>query len=120
MDDHDLLLAIQNRLDGVEWSSDTLEEIAGLMVASGYRIRDLDDRDRSVPVIKGNFVLDGAPIDIGEFLRDEFLLSPEEVKQIAALQVGESMNLGGGAAPIFVLGREPEPDIGFGTPQGEG
>jgi hypothetical protein len=46
VDDHDLLLAIQNRLDGVEWSSDTLEEIAALMVASGYRIRDLDDRDR--------------------------------------------------------------------------
>jgi hypothetical protein len=46
MDDHDLLLAIQNRLDGIEWSSDTLEEIAQLMVNSGYRIRDSGDVDR--------------------------------------------------------------------------
>ena len=46
MGEHDLLLAIQERLDGVEWSSQTLEEIADLMVKSGYRIRDLDDFDR--------------------------------------------------------------------------
>jgi hypothetical protein len=46
MNDHDLLLAIQEQLDGVEWTPDTLERIAQLMVASGYRIRDLDDCDR--------------------------------------------------------------------------
>jgi hypothetical protein len=46
LNDHDLLLEIQTRLDGVEWSSDTLEEIAQLMVNSGYRIRDCNDVDR--------------------------------------------------------------------------
>lgn len=47
MNDNELLLAIQELLDGVEWTPDTLEEIANLMTASGYRVRDLDDRDRS-------------------------------------------------------------------------
>jgi hypothetical protein len=46
MDDHALLLAIQEELDGVEWDSDTLERVAQLMVASGYRIRDCNDVDR--------------------------------------------------------------------------
>ena len=46
MDDHELLLSIQERLDGVVWSPDTLEDIAKLMVKSGYRIRDKDDVDR--------------------------------------------------------------------------
>jgi hypothetical protein len=46
MTESDLLLAIQELLDGVEWNSDTLERIATLMVASGYRIRDCDDFDR--------------------------------------------------------------------------
>ena len=58
------------------------------------------------PVITGNFVLDGEPIDIGEFLRDNAELGPHEIEQIRSLKVGESMYLGGGAAPIFVLGRE--------------
>jgi hypothetical protein len=42
----DLLLAIQELLDGVEWTPDTLASIAQLMVNAGYRIRDLDDVDR--------------------------------------------------------------------------
>lgn len=45
MTEGELLLAIQERLDGVEWSSDTLEEIADMMRSNGYRIRDCDDRD---------------------------------------------------------------------------
>src|SRR5690348_14620822 len=46
--DHDLLLAIQEILDGNEWTPDTLENIANLMVAAGYRIRDRDDVDREI------------------------------------------------------------------------
>lgn len=46
MTDSDALLAIQEAMDGVaSWSSDTLEEIARIMVAAGYRIRDCDDCD---------------------------------------------------------------------------
>ena len=48
MDDHDLLLEIQQLLDGVEWTPDTLDSIAALMIASGYRIRDLEDVDLTV------------------------------------------------------------------------
>jgi len=40
MDDHSLLLAIQELIDGVEWSADTLEQIAELMTESGYTIHD--------------------------------------------------------------------------------
>lgn len=40
--EHDALLAIQEELDGVEWSSDTLSRIADIMIQAGYRIRDLD------------------------------------------------------------------------------
>lgn len=47
MSDHDLLLAIQEKLDGVEWTPDTLEEIADLMHDHGYRIRDRHDGDRA-------------------------------------------------------------------------
>jgi hypothetical protein len=46
MNDHDLLLAIQELLDGVEWTCETVETIAEMMVESGYRIRDKNDRDR--------------------------------------------------------------------------
>jgi hypothetical protein len=46
MTDSDLLLQIQELLDGVEWTPDTLENIAWLMNEHGYRIRDRDDRDR--------------------------------------------------------------------------
>ncbi len=45
MNDNELLLAIQELLDGVAWSMETLEEIARLMIDSGYRIRDKNDRD---------------------------------------------------------------------------
>jgi len=49
----DLLLAIQELLDGVEWTPATLEDIAQLMVNAGYRIRDLDDVDRKPMRVKG-------------------------------------------------------------------
>ena len=46
MNDHEAMLAIQELLDGVEWNSDTLPEIAKIMVEAGYRIRSAkDDRD---------------------------------------------------------------------------
>jgi hypothetical protein len=45
MTDHEAMLAIQQELDGVEWTADTLECIAEILQQAGYRIRDLDDRD---------------------------------------------------------------------------
>jgi hypothetical protein len=42
MDDHALLLAIQELMDGVEWTPDTLERIAELMTESGYTVRDTE------------------------------------------------------------------------------
>lgn len=46
MNDREALFAIQTLLDGVEWTTNTLDEIARVMVLTGYRIRDLDDKDR--------------------------------------------------------------------------
>ena len=40
MTDHDAMLAIQELLDGVEWTPDTLEQIAEIMENAGYTIRD--------------------------------------------------------------------------------
>jgi hypothetical protein len=45
MIDHEAMLAIQQALDGVEWTADTLERVAEILHRAGYRIRDLDDRD---------------------------------------------------------------------------
>ena len=47
MSDHEAMLAIQQLLDGVEWSADTVESIAAIMIRCGYRIRDMDDVDRT-------------------------------------------------------------------------
>jgi hypothetical protein len=47
MNDHDLLLNIQELLDGVEWTPTTLDTIADLLRESGYRVRDKNDRDPS-------------------------------------------------------------------------
>lgn len=44
-DDHDLILAIQELLDGTEWHSGMLEQIGEWLQASGYRVRDIDDMD---------------------------------------------------------------------------
>lgn len=45
MTESEALLAIQELLDGVEWTPDTLNEIAQIMIRAGYRIRDLNDVD---------------------------------------------------------------------------
>lgn len=45
MDDHAAMLAIQELMDGTEWNSGTLDQIAEIMIAAGYRIRDLNDVD---------------------------------------------------------------------------
>jgi len=43
MNDHDLLLAIQEELDGVEWTPDTLQTVAALLTSNGYTVRDLGE-----------------------------------------------------------------------------
>jgi hypothetical protein len=43
MSDHEAMLAIQQELDGTEWTAETLERIAEVLQHAGYRIRDLDD-----------------------------------------------------------------------------
>ena len=48
MSDHDLVLTIQEMLDGAEWSADTLDAIANLLILSGYRLRDLEGRDLEI------------------------------------------------------------------------
>ena len=51
MNDHDLLLAIQELLDGVQWDGDTLCEVARLMEENGYHIGDstiVDDDARRI------------------------------------------------------------------------
>lgn len=45
MSEHDALLAIQELMDGQEWSAATLDSIAQIMIRTGFRIRDLDDVD---------------------------------------------------------------------------
>jgi hypothetical protein len=40
MNDHDLILAIQELLDGVEWSANTACDIAALLNENGYPVLD--------------------------------------------------------------------------------
>lgn len=47
MSDHEILLAIQELLDGTIWKPETLEKIAKLLDANGYRIRDSDQPGRA-------------------------------------------------------------------------
>jgi len=42
---HEVLLQIQELLDGVEWTPDTLGQIALLVEENGYLVRDLDDKE---------------------------------------------------------------------------
>jgi hypothetical protein len=51
MGDHEAMLAIQQELDGVEWTADTLERIAEIVQQAGYRIRDLDDHEPRIDAI---------------------------------------------------------------------
>lgn len=41
--DHNALLEIQELMDGVTWSPDTLEAIAEVLGAAGYRVRDNEE-----------------------------------------------------------------------------
>jgi hypothetical protein len=43
MSDHALLARIANLLDGAEWSADTVERIARLLMANGYRVREPEE-----------------------------------------------------------------------------
>lgn len=64
MTDHEAMLAIQELMAGVEWSADTLDRIAAIMIDAGYRIRDCDDVDRD-----GSSAFDGGPVsEAMEFL----------------------------------------------------
>ena len=47
LSDSHALLAIQELMDGIEWTPNTLGEIADILVRAGYRVRDLNDADRS-------------------------------------------------------------------------
>lgn len=40
MSDDEALLAIQELMDGVEWTPATLDEIADILIQAGYPIRD--------------------------------------------------------------------------------
>lgn len=46
MSDHEIVLAIQELLDGQEWTDDTLEIIAMLLVNNGYQVHDMDGNPR--------------------------------------------------------------------------
>lgn len=43
MNDHEAMLAIQELMDGVEWTPQTLNQIADIMEKAGYRVHDIDD-----------------------------------------------------------------------------
>ena len=45
MDDHDIVLTIREMLDGVEWTPDTLEDIASLLRKNGYHVAGRKDID---------------------------------------------------------------------------
>lgn len=53
------------------------------------------------------FTLDGAPVDINEFIEDNGFAMPD-VERIAGLSVGEEVWYGGGAAPMCILRREAD------------
>lgn len=46
MNDHEIVLRIQELLDGVEWTPSTLDEIAGVLSDNGYAVHDLDGVER--------------------------------------------------------------------------
>lgn len=43
MDDHEIVLEIQQLLDGTEWQASLLEDIARLLTDAGYRVRDIEE-----------------------------------------------------------------------------
>ncbi len=42
MTDHEIILAIQELMNQVEWDADTLEEIASLLDDNGYNVGEED------------------------------------------------------------------------------
>jgi hypothetical protein len=52
------------------------------------------------------YTLDGVEVGLAEFLDANPDLDPEEERAVRALQPGEEMYFGGGAAAVFVLRRE--------------
>jgi hypothetical protein len=44
MNDHEIILAIQDLMDGTAWDSSTMNDICQLLVNNGYAIHDLDGR----------------------------------------------------------------------------
>lgn len=61
--DHDAMLAIQEQIDGVEWTPDTLDSIAAIMIGAGYRIRDLNDVDLPAPSSTADSIPDAPSLD---------------------------------------------------------
>ena len=47
MDESDALLAIQDLLDGVEWTPETLDNIAAVMRSAGYAIAGIRAEEES-------------------------------------------------------------------------
>jgi len=41
MTDHDIVLAIQELLDGAVWTPETLNDIASILNCNGYPVRDV-------------------------------------------------------------------------------
>ena len=41
--DHEAMLRIQELMDGVEWTANTLADIATVLEVAGYRVRDLQE-----------------------------------------------------------------------------
>jgi hypothetical protein len=86
MNDHQAMLAIQQELDGVEWTAETLERVAEILQHAGYRVRDLDDRDtKAAPIIaetrdQGELALTPGPSHILAILQEDHVRD-----QIAAI-----------------------------------
>jgi hypothetical protein len=96
MNDHQAMLAIQQELDGVEWTADTLGCIAEILQQAGYRIRDLDDREtrtEDIPTGGRNSI---KPAHIpGQFHVLAVLQESDVRRQIAAILERERRDFGG-------------------------
>ncbi len=45
MNDHEIILAIQELMSQVEWDASTLDEIADLLDDNGYKVGDISDEE---------------------------------------------------------------------------
>jgi hypothetical protein len=83
---------------------------AALVIALGgviyYNRKDAAEELAANPTIKGQYLLDGHPVDLGEFLEDNSEgLHPDEVREIVDLAPGEAFEGGGGAWARYVIQR---------------